>query len=207
MSTQERKLKERENRKQQILNAAEAIMEENGLHGLSIDLIAQYTQLAKGTIYLYFKSKEEILSIITIKARELLLNKFQKIEIQDLSPIEKLKLIIIENYQYFKNHSLYYDLLSLYEANHNVVETEAMYKSSDEISEIVANIVIQGQKENLIDPNYNPYELTMNLWAMTVGVLQLLKVRGALISEKFDISEQNLLDNYMYIFFKGIGVT
>lgn len=205
MSTQERKLKEKQNRKQQILDAAEAIMVENGLHGLSIDLIAQYTQLAKGTIYLYFKSKEEILSILTIKARELLLNEFKKIAIKDITPIEKLQLIIIENYQFFKKYSLYYDLLSLYEANHNVVETEEMYKSSDEISKLVAHIVIQGQKENLINPTFNPYELTMNLWAMTVGVLQLFKVRGALISEKFDISEQNLLDNYMSIFLKGIN--
>jgi AcrR family transcriptional regulator len=204
MSTQERKIKEKENRKQQILNAAEAIMEENGLNGLSIDLIAQYTQLAKGTIYLYFRSKEEILSILTIKARELLLNEFKKIAIKEITPIEKLKLIIIENYQFFKRHSLYYDLISLYEANHNVVETEEMYKSSNEISKIVAYIVLQGQKENLIDNTYNPYELTMNLWAMTVGVLQLFKVRGALISEKFGITEQNLLDNYMSIFLKGI---
>ena len=205
MSTQERKLKEKQNRKQQILDAAEAIMVENGLHGLSIDLIAQCTQLAKGTIYLYFKSKEEILSILTIKARELLLNEFKKIAIKEITPIEKLQLIIIENYQFFKKYSLYYDLLSLYEANHNVVETEEMYKSSDEISKLVAHIVIQGQKENLINPTFNPYELTMNLWAMTVGVLQLFKVRGALISEKFDISEQNLLDNYMSIFLKGIN--
>lgn len=204
MSTQERKLKEKENRKQQILDAAEAIMVENGLHGLSIDLIAQYTQLAKGTIYLYFKSKEEILSTLTIKARELLLNEFKKIAIQDVTSIEKLKLIIIENYNFFKKYSLYYDLLSLYEANHNVVETKEMYKSSDEISKIVAHIVIQGQKENLINLSFNPYELTMNLWAMTVGVLQLFKVRGALITEKFDISEQNLLDNYLCLFLKGI---
>lgn len=204
MSTKERKIKEKENRKQQILIASEAVMVENGLHGLSIDLIAQYTQLAKGTIYLYFKSKEEILSILTIKARELLLNEFKKISIKETTPIEKLKLIIIENYNFFKKHALYYDLLSLYEANHNVVETEEMYKSSDEISKIVADIVMQGQKENTIDITYNPYELTMNLWAMTVGVLQLFKVRGALISEKFNISEQNLLDNYISIFFKGI---
>lgn len=205
MSTQERKLKEKQNRKQQILDAAEAIMVESGLHGLSIDLIAQYTQLAKGTIYLYFKSKEEILSILTIKARELLLDEFKKIAIKEVTPVEKLKLIIIANYQFFKKYSLYYDLLSLYEANHNVVETEEMYKSSDEISKIVAHIVIEGQKQNLINPSFNPYELTMNLWAMTVGVLQLFKVRGALISEKFDISEQNLLDNYLTIFLKGIS--
>jgi AcrR family transcriptional regulator len=42
MSTQERKLKEKQNRKQQILDVAEAIMLETGLNGLSSDLIAQY---------------------------------------------------------------------------------------------------------------------------------------------------------------------
>ena len=80
MSTKERKLKEKENRKDLILKAAENVMTQHGLYGLSIEAIAEETELAKGTIYLYFKSKEEILSILTIKARELLLNEFKKID-------------------------------------------------------------------------------------------------------------------------------
>ena len=80
MSTKDRKLLEKENRRESILSAAEAIMSTNGIHGLSIDLIANETQLAKGTIYLYFKSKEEILSILSVKARKLLFSEFQKIQ-------------------------------------------------------------------------------------------------------------------------------
>jgi TetR/AcrR family transcriptional regulator len=51
MSTKDRKLKEKENRKEVILKAAETVMIEHGLYGLSIEAIAEETQLAKGTIY------------------------------------------------------------------------------------------------------------------------------------------------------------
>ncbi|MBC7557690.1 MAG: TetR family transcriptional regulator [Chryseobacterium sp.] len=47
MSTKERKLKEKENRKEVILKAAENVMTQHGLYGLSIEAIADETELAK----------------------------------------------------------------------------------------------------------------------------------------------------------------
>ena len=102
MSTTERKNIEKENRRQVILDAAVTVMQLHGLHGLSIDLIAHETNLAKGTIYLYFKSKEEILSILTIRARTLLIKDFQKIIKNKESRIEKLKSILKSNYLFYK---------------------------------------------------------------------------------------------------------
>ncbi|MBC7557694.1 MAG: helix-turn-helix transcriptional regulator, partial [Chryseobacterium sp.] len=87
MSTKDRKLKERENRKEFILSAAFSIMEKYGIYGLNLDLIAKETDLAKGTIYLYFKSKEEIISTLSLKARILLLNEFKEIANKNLDPL------------------------------------------------------------------------------------------------------------------------
>ena len=127
MSTKDRKLIEKENRRESILSAAESVMTTYGIHGLNIDLIANETQLAKGTIYLYFKSKEEILSVLSIKARKLLYKEFQKIEKSDISPIEKIKDLVKANYQFYKKSPLYYDLVSLYEVNNTLTETEEMH--------------------------------------------------------------------------------
>jgi TetR/AcrR family transcriptional regulator len=204
MSTKDRKQIEKENRKELILKAAETIMLANGLHGLSIDLIANETQLAKGTIYLYFKSKEEILSILTIKARNLLLKEFQKIGENDENPIEKLKSIVKMNYMFYKKNPLYYDLVSLYEANHNLTETEEMYKSSEDIIQIVSNIAIQAKEEGLLNPAINPLHFTMISWGATVGILQLLKIRGKLIGEKMNITEEDLLNTFTEVLENGI---
>jgi TetR/AcrR family fatty acid metabolism transcriptional regulator len=48
-------------RRGQILDAARRVFARQGLDGATVDHIARAARVAKGTIYLYFKSKDEIL--------------------------------------------------------------------------------------------------------------------------------------------------
>jgi len=204
MSTITRKQKEKENRRDDILKAAEKVMQANGLHGLSIDLIATETQLAKGTIYLYFKSKEEILSILSVKSRNKLYNEFLKVNKSDNSPLEKLKLISKTNYLFYKKYPLYHDLVSLYEASTSLIESEEMYVSSDKISKLVLGIAHEAQNNGTLNPNLNPLHITMILWGISVGVVQLIKVKGLIIKEKMEIEEQELLNTFLNFLDNGL---
>jgi AcrR family transcriptional regulator len=47
-------------RKSQILNAAERVFTKKGIDLARMDDIAEETGLSKGTLYLYFKSKDEL---------------------------------------------------------------------------------------------------------------------------------------------------
>ena len=51
-------------RKSQILNAAEGVFTKKGFDEARMDDIAEETGLSKGTLYLYFKSKEELIIAI-----------------------------------------------------------------------------------------------------------------------------------------------
>ncbi len=51
-------------RKTQILNAAEGVFTKKGFSEARMDDIAEKTGLSKGTLYLYFKSKEELIIAI-----------------------------------------------------------------------------------------------------------------------------------------------
>jgi AcrR family transcriptional regulator len=51
-------------KKEQIRRAALAVFAQRGFHGTTVDDIAQEAGIAKGTIYLYYASKEEILIAI-----------------------------------------------------------------------------------------------------------------------------------------------
>ncbi|MBC7628995.1 TetR/AcrR family transcriptional regulator [Ferruginibacter sp.] len=204
MNTIERKNIEKENRRQDILDAAVTVMKSHGLHGLSIDLIAHETNLAKGTIYLYFKNKEEILSILTIRARTLLIKDFQKIEKNKESNIEQLKSILKSNYLFYKKNSLYYDLVSLYEVNNRMTETEEMQQSGEKIMKIVVGIAGRAREEGTLNPKISPVILAMSLWGMAVGMLQLIKVRGAIMKEKLNISEKDLLNSFIQLLENGV---
>ena len=58
-----RALKEqrREERRQQILDAAEKVFFSKGVAAATMDEVAAEAELSKGTLYLYFKSKDEII--------------------------------------------------------------------------------------------------------------------------------------------------
>ncbi|HCG94522.1 MAG TPA: TetR/AcrR family transcriptional regulator [Halieaceae bacterium] len=55
-----RSLEEKSFRRQQILDAASALFGEVGYEGFSVALLASKAGIVKGTLYLYFKTREEV---------------------------------------------------------------------------------------------------------------------------------------------------
>jgi AcrR family transcriptional regulator len=60
MGLEERRRREKEQRRNAILSAARKLFFEKGFKYVTVDNIAKRSELSKGSIYLYFKSKEEI---------------------------------------------------------------------------------------------------------------------------------------------------
>jgi TetR/AcrR family transcriptional regulator len=204
MNTQTRREQEKENRRQAILDAAEKIMSEKGIQGLNMDLVAYETMLAKGTLYLYFKNKEEILAALTLKSRIILLKEMQTVTQKQELPIEQLKEIIYTNYYFHKRQNLYYDLVSLYEVNNQLIETPELQDSSSQITHFVASIVKNAQADGSVKPDLDPYLFTATMWGMSIGILHLIKVRGKYLEENQHISELDLLKSYVDVFENGI---
>ncbi|MEW5733274.1 MAG: helix-turn-helix domain-containing protein [Thermodesulfobacteriota bacterium] len=59
--TAQRRAREREQRYQTILAAAEALFAKEGYHGASMERIADAAEVSVGTVYFYFKNKEDLL--------------------------------------------------------------------------------------------------------------------------------------------------
>lgn len=74
-----RVVKEAEERKQEILDAAERLFASKGFDNTSISNILEETGIARGTLYYHFKSKEELLDAViermiegmTVRAKEI----------------------------------------------------------------------------------------------------------------------------------------
>jgi AcrR family transcriptional regulator len=64
MGTADRRAREKKERRQAILDCAKRLFARKGFENATINEVAQEAEFAKGTIYLYFKSKEEILYIL-----------------------------------------------------------------------------------------------------------------------------------------------
>lgn len=64
----DRREHERARRKQDILQAARAVFAEDGFSRATVDAVAQRAEVGKGTIYLYFETKEAILAELVLQA-------------------------------------------------------------------------------------------------------------------------------------------
>ena len=78
MGISERKEREREQRRNDIIDAAESIFFFQGVANSTMEDIAEKAELSKGTLYLYFKSKEDIQFAIFRRGAEILLEFMEK---------------------------------------------------------------------------------------------------------------------------------
>ncbi len=73
MSTKDRREREKEQRRQTIIDAARDVIRIDGFDGVSMDKVAEKAELSKGALYLYFKNKDELLTeIFWAKAEEMI---------------------------------------------------------------------------------------------------------------------------------------
>src|SRR3989304_8141317 len=75
MGIHERKEREKEHRRDEILNAAQKVFFEKGLAVATMDEIAETAELSKGTLYLYYKCKEDLYLGVTMRGMQILYDK------------------------------------------------------------------------------------------------------------------------------------
>jgi AcrR family transcriptional regulator len=67
MGIQERKQRERERRRQQIIVAAKRVFSDKGFSKTTMEDIAREAELSPGTLYLYFKNKDELYASLSLR--------------------------------------------------------------------------------------------------------------------------------------------
>lgn len=135
-------------KEQRILEAAKVLFARYGIKKTSIEEIAQYAGLGKGTIYLYFKSKDEIFASIcgTIKA-----NLMQEVE-DSLRPLtlpqEKLRMLIYTRLRFFDRLSKEFGLTaeSPVEKEYNPSLESAKLEMSKIQIELIYGIIKEGME-------------------------------------------------------------
>jgi AcrR family transcriptional regulator len=91
MTVRERRARDKENLRQEILDAARELFVREGVESTSIRKIADRIEYAPGTIYLYFSDKAEILKTLCDETFSKLSQKLQAIKDDRGSTLESLR--------------------------------------------------------------------------------------------------------------------
>jgi len=177
MGTKKRTEREREARKNDILEAAKTVFFEKGFQAATMDQIAEAAELSKGSLYLYFSSKEELYVSILVEGLEILYDMFEK-AVKDIGVWEeKIRNIAMAYYGFYKRNKNYFQILFLLQ--HGGIAT----KISDSLFQIcfekgisclnfLSWAIHEGMAEGEIDPAV-PTELAVVLWGAFNGIILL----------------------------------
>ena len=103
MGIQERKEREKERRKQQILVAAKRVFSNKGFNKATMEDIAHEAELSPGTLYLYFKNKEELYASLSLRILQYLLLRIEHVNaMKQAGPDEKLKALMEAMYDVYE---------------------------------------------------------------------------------------------------------
>jgi AcrR family transcriptional regulator len=144
-----------QNRRDQILDAAIEVFARNGYERTNVSDIAGTAGIAKGTIYLYFKSKEEIFdAILTERSFVPLL---AELTVDHQAPFEEVLQSLIENYLDFVENHLQILHMAIAEAYRFPAHADILYqqivlKGSEILADYLTSQTKAGRIRKLDDP-------------------------------------------------------
>ena len=96
MPISQRQLEERKMRQDRILEGALNVFKSKGLEGATMDEIANASGFGKGTLYYYFKSKEEVFSAILVEGWHNIWESLEPVMAEDNSPRKTFVNVLIK---------------------------------------------------------------------------------------------------------------
>ena len=180
MGVQKRKAREKQARQEAILKAAQKVFFAKGLDQATIDDVAEKAELSKGTIYLYFKSKEELYMSVFLKGLDLLTARFRKLRrrFATLSAVELVREVRDIYYNFYMKYPEYFYISSLlYHGRVNAkIESEtleATHQKTQACLLVFSEIIERGIADGVFK-EVDSWKTANGFWGAATGVMMLL---------------------------------
>lgn len=208
MTTAQRRAREKARRQQEILEAAKEVFFEKGIHRTTVDDVAAQAEVSKGTVYLYFQSKESILAHLLLEGLSILLSQLgaaytpQKL----LSAEERLRQLVEAYWQFAQTHPNYFRLLLALDRGRfrERVSAEVYQEILTESKrglELVADAIRQGTEESLFTAD-DPLLTAGVLWGALNGALDLMA--NPVRQEMIPVEPKAVFDATFELFLRGL---
>ncbi len=176
MGIHERKEREKEARREEILNAAQKIFFEKGLQDATMEEIAEVAELSKGTLYLYYSSKEDLYFSVMMRGLEILHGMFARSTEGTSSTLDAIWQLGKTYYEFFRKHRNFFRMFSYlqYPGMHKQVSPEIRTMcntQSQKVWSVVSGLIEKGISEGLLKNDLNPMETAVILWSSSTSIL------------------------------------
>ena len=188
MGIHERRQREKNRRRREIITAARKVFSTKGFNAATMEEIALEAQLSPGALYLYFKSKEDLHTLLSIEILKHLANKIREVDNKNFSvetKIEKFCEVFIEIYDCDSNILINLFHLQSGETLQNL-STEVLQclnENSILAHGAVTDVMKKGTEQEIFIDEH-PAALADILWATYAGVVLWVNSKRLLNNQK-----------------------
>jgi AcrR family transcriptional regulator len=199
MGVAERKSRQKESTRQEILDAARDLFVNEGFDNVSMRKIAEKVEYAPGTIYLYFKDKAEILDTLCEQTFEKLHARMEAIRRDPGNPLEGLRRGLRTYIQFGLDNPNHYIVTFVLAKSGLDVHNGGTRKAGLSCFECLAGVVRNCMEAGYLEPG-DPLETAQAIWTAIHGLTSLLVSKCS-----FPFVEQTrLIERLIDILIKGI---
>ena len=183
----------------QIIDAAVVVIAENGYHQAQVSKIAKQAGVADGTIYLYFKNKEDILISMFQDKLGIFISSIEEEMDRVSSAKEKMLVLVRKHFEILSEdkHLAIVTQLELRQSNKDI-----RYKINDVLKgylKLVDSILIAGKEQGEFQPDLD-VRLARH---MVFGTLDEIVTTWVMNEQKYDLNKQ--AEPVHHLIIKGLG--
>jgi AcrR family transcriptional regulator len=210
MGIQERKKREKEGRRQQILAASKQLFAERGFHQTTMEDIANAAELSPGTIYLYFKSKDELFAELSLGVIQYFNDRLEKMTSNESMTIrQKLSGVkdILQDICTFDSF-IFVNALKL-QSGETLKKLSPrlineLRKQAAKVAGQLSNIFSEGIQNGLFIER-RPEAFTGILWGIFSGMVLVNEIQESFTAHVNDLPKT--LENAFEVFARGIQIS
>ena len=201
MSTAERRQEEKEQRRQDIIDAAEAVFARKSVEKATMADVAKEARLSRGLIYFYFKDKDALYLAIMVRATQTLYKAFDKAAAGRENGLEKIKAIGKAYVRFHYEMPNYFDAMADFESR--TITPEDMSEGERDclfegrkVLELMASVIGEGVEDGSIRSDLgNPMSAAISLWGFTHGMIQVFAKKESMLNYQFNLHIDQLLEH------------
>jgi TetR/AcrR family transcriptional regulator len=209
MGIEERKEREKEHRKEEILNAAQKVFFDKGLPTATMDEIAEAAELSKGTLYLYYKSKEDLYLGVMMRGMQALFIEYEGLAASSDSPLRKIMKLSELYIDFFTSNRKFFRMFHFLQMPqfHKQVSEEMQQSCNIEtrrLWDLVIDIMKKGMEAGILRSDLNPIEIGIILWSSSTSLMLRGDTEGERWKERFNINLSHTLEVSNRLFLNAI---
>ena len=202
MTIADRRERDKQQRRDSIVDAAERFFFTKGFPVTTIDEIAEAAELSKGTIYLYFKNKEEIYVAIVQRGLHFLTELFREAIAKSPTGKEKVRAIgqaLLTFYERYPHHfkALFYQhdgpSCPIPDIDRGGPLIKALSRDGEELYAFCVEAIRSGIADGSIPPDVDPVKATVVFVSMILGLVRMVAVEEKFLLKRFNLSGEDLI--------------